>query len=148
MTDPGMTPPGSKRTAAIRTAWIAPCGMNCRLCYAFSRDKNTCPGCRGDDSLKMKSVLACRIKNCQKVLSAQVDYCFECDGFPCARLRQLDRRYRTKYGMSMIQNLQNIREFGLRRFTRNERDRWTCRRCGEVICVHKPHCRSCQLRWR
>lgn len=29
---------------------IAPCGMNCQLCYAFQREKNKCPGCLGDEN--------------------------------------------------------------------------------------------------
>ena len=30
--------------------------MNCRLCRAYGREKNACPGCRGDDSLKWSEV--------------------------------------------------------------------------------------------
>lgn len=28
---------------------IAPCGMNCSICMAYLREKNKCPGCRGND---------------------------------------------------------------------------------------------------
>jgi hypothetical protein len=80
--------------------------------------------------------------------NARVKYCFGCDNFPCVRLKHLDKRYRTKYGMSMIGNLENIREFGIRQFTRNEKGRWTCPQCGEMICVHKPQCISCGYKWR
>ena len=41
------------------------------------------------------------------------DFCFDCDKFPCDRLKRLDKRYREKYGMSEIENLNKIREIGL-----------------------------------
>ena len=127
----------STKTTAISTKLIAPCGMNCRLCIAYKRDKKPCPGCRGDDSLKTKVRIMCRIKNCGKMVNAKVKYCLYCDSFPCSRLDHLDKRYRTKYGMSMIGNLENIRKFGIRHFIRNEKERWSCPECGEILCVHK-----------
>ena len=141
-------PDKSTKTNVIRSTLIAPCGMNCRLCYAYVRDVNVCPGCRGDDNYKSKSCLACHIKNCEKIVNGEVKYCFNCDSFPCARLKHLDKRYRTKYGMSIIDNLEDIRRLGIRRFIRNEKERWTCPECGELICVHKPQCISCGWKWR
>jgi hypothetical protein len=135
-------------TDKIRTTLIAPCGMNCGLCRAYARDKNACPGCRGEDSLKTKVRVACKIKNCEKIVPGKVSYCSSCDSFPCAVLNHLDNRYRTKYAMSMIDNLQNIKEFGIRDFIKKETERWACPGCGETICVHKESCISCGYKWR
>ena len=135
-------------TNNIKTTLIAPCGMNCRLCLAYNRDRKACPGCRGDDSLKSKSCVKCRIKNCKKTTKGRVRYCFSCDSFPCAVLNHLDNRYRTKYAMSMIDNLKNIRESGIRDFIKNEKERWACPECGGIICVHKENCISCGYKWR
>jgi hypothetical protein len=135
------------KTNAIRTALIAPCGMNCRLCIAYTRDKQACPGCRGDDSVKSKTRVACRIKNCEKIRKDTVRYCFSCDRFPCDRLNHLDERYRTKYGMSMIDNLVQMKQFGMRIFIKNEKGKWACPECGQLICVHKPQC-ICGHKWR
>jgi len=143
-----MTSKRSTKTTAIYMKLIAPCGMNCRLCRAYTRDKKPCPGCRGNDSHKSKSCVVCRIKNCEKIANAKAKYCFSCDGFPCVRLNHLDKRYRTKYGMSMIDNLERIRKFGIRHFIRSEKERWSCPECGEMLCVHKPQCLSCQHTWR
>jgi len=143
-----MTPIKSITTNAIRTTLIAPCGMNCRLCRAFGRNKRACPGCRGDDSVKSKACATCRIKNCEKIVQGRLRYCFSCDSFPCARLNHLDKRYRTKYGMSMIDNLENIRKFGIKHFIMNEKERWTCLECGEIICVHRSQCLSYGHKWR
>jgi hypothetical protein len=62
-------------------------------------------------------------------------------------LKRLDRRYRTKYRMSMIDNLKIINEFGIRHFIRNEKEKWICPECNEMICVHRPKCLSCGYEW-
>jgi hypothetical protein len=43
-------------------------------------------------------------------LEKKFRYCYECDEFPCARVKRLDKRYRTKYEMGMIENLEYIRD--------------------------------------
>jgi hypothetical protein len=145
-----MAPMSPPRTNAIRTTLIAPCGMNCHLCRAYRRDKNVkpCPGCRFDDEAKPSTCVTCRIKNCKELAKGGLRYCFSCARYPCARLRRLDKRYRTKYGMSMIANLESIRELGIRQFARAEGAKWTCPECGDLISVHKPHCLSCGYEWR
>jgi hypothetical protein len=131
-----------------RGVLIAPCGMNCGLCIAFLRSRNACPGCRGDDSGKPKTRVACRIKNCERRSRAGADYCGGCSSFPCELLIRLDKRYRAKYGMSMIENLKAIQASGIRRFIRDEQTKWVCPGCGEMLCVHKAQCLACQRRWR
>ncbi len=123
---------------------IAPCGMNCGLCRAFLRSRNSCPGCRGDDRGKPKTRVLCRIKTCKARCRADQDFCFNCSSFPCERLRALDKRYRTKYGMSMIQNLLSIQAAGLAAFIEQEQVRWQCPGCGATICVHEASCRICK----
>ena len=122
---------------------IAPCGMDCGLCIGHFRDKKRCPGCHGEDKNKPKHCVVCRIKNCEKLASSEATFCYTCAKFPCARLRQLDKRYRTKYGMSMIDNLESIREIGLDEFVVQEKERWTCPECGSLICVHREDCMTC-----
>jgi hypothetical protein len=122
---------------------MAPCGMNCRLCYAYQRTRKHCPGCRGDDAGKAVSCLKCIIKNCEFINQGRSKFCYECGKYPCRRLKQLDKRYRTKYGMSMIENLNSIKEIGLKAFVEKQNKRWRCARCGGVICVHKGHCLAC-----
>ncbi len=123
---------------------IAPCGMNCALCMAWLREKNRCPGCRGDDAVKARSCVSCIIKNCDVLRESGAKYCStRCEKFPCKRLRDLDKRYRTKYHMSMLENLEDIEELGIRAFVRNEKERWACPECGGIICVHRGACSSC-----
>jgi hypothetical protein len=87
--------------------------------------------------------LACKIKKCEFFQKTNSGFCSQCKKFPCARLKQLDKRYRTKYGMSMIENLENIRKLGIRKFLQNKKERWACSERGGTICVHKGFCCSC-----
>jgi hypothetical protein len=126
-------------------ALIAPCGMNCSLCCAFLRRRNSCPGCRGDDRGKCKTRVACKLKICA---ARRGSFCTDCESFPCERLSRLDKRYRTKYGMSMIANLRRIQTDGILSFVASETLKWACPGCGKRICVHKPTCQFCGHEWR
>ncbi len=125
------------------TSLIAPCGMNCGICMAYLREKKKCPGCGGPDRDKSPSCLACKVKNCEFLQNEKQGFCFQCEQYPCARLKHLDKRYRTRYGMSMIENLENLRRLGIRKFVENERVRWACPECGGTICVHRGYCSTC-----
>ncbi len=119
------------------TSFIVPCGMNCGICMAYLREKNKCPGCRGADFNKPVTRVKCKIKNCVIFQLSKAKYCFECEKFPCDNLKHLDKRYRTKYNMSMVKNLENIKTFGIRTFLRTENKKWTCSECGGTILFTK-----------
>lgn len=129
---------------------IAPCGMNCALCVSYLAMKNDintegfhrryCPGCipRGKHCLFMKD-------QCDKVGKGQVRFCTECPDFPCKRLKALDARYRAKYHMSMIDNLEYIQAHGMKDFLQKEESIWKCSQCGHTICCHNGLCLHCNL---
>jgi len=93
---------------------IAPCGMKFGLCVHYQAKENDlkhkgfnrmyCDGCipRDKGCLHMGD-------NCDNLANVLVRYCYECDIIPCKRLKVLDKRYRTKYHMSMIENLTLIK---------------------------------------
>ncbi len=115
---------------------IAPCGMNCNLCLGFLRDKNKCPGCRDYYSGKPDYRKSCIIKNCKILKQNNWKYCsVKCNNFPCTRLKNLDKRYRTKYSMSMIENLNYIEKNGIRAFIRQQLKKWF--KGDSVFCVHR-----------
>lgn len=58
---------------------------------------------------------------------------------------QGDKRYRTKYHMSMIENLESIKEQGMEQFLIQEEEKWKCPKCGGTICCHNGLCLNCQL---
>jgi len=126
---------------------IAPCGMNGRPCRAYGRENNPCRGCHGVDDLKSKSAVSCRIRNCEPIKAGIVRYCFECQQYPCSALNHLDNRYTTKYGMSVIDNLEKMKHAGMERFIGQEKERWACPQCGEIICVPNVACADCGHTW-
>lgn len=112
---------------------IAPCGMNCELCHTFQNEKKNCPGCRNRQT-------SCVIWNCDK----REIYCFECESFPCKRMKELDLRYRTKYAMSMIENLTYIKTHGEPAFLQQQKEKYTCPDCGKLHTVHYNYCIHCK----
>lgn len=130
------------------TDLIAPCGINCRLCRAYARNKKRCPGCRGNDTLKPKTRATCRIRNCEKIIKENTKYCSGCGEFPCALISRLEKRYTANYRVSVVENLVEIQRNGISSFLRNENRKWICPKCGEMICMHKPQCISCGQTWR
>jgi hypothetical protein len=129
---------------------IAPCGMNCGLCanhLAMTHDLNKkgfkkkyCSGClpRGKNCLFMQ-------KQCDLVGKGLVRFCYECKDFPCRRLKDLDKRYRTKYHLSMIENLELIKKQGIEKFLEKEAAKWQCPECGDAICCHNGLCLNCDI---
>lgn len=128
--------------------FIAPCGINCKVCSAYQsmeEDLNKlgyhreyCPGCipRGENCLHMG-------KRCVLLREGKVRFCFECETFPCKRLKALDKRYREKYSMAVIENLRDIQANGMDAFLEKERVRWRCSVCGGAICCHSGQCLRC-----
>ncbi len=131
-------------STAIDKQLIASCGMNCGLCITYQRDNKKCQGCNGPDTNKPAHCIKCRIKNCEAIIQSTSKLCYECNKFPCRRLRELDKRYQTHYSMSMIENLERIKQIGMDNFIKSEIEKWTCRTCGGVICVHRGHCLNCK----
>ncbi len=129
---------------------IAPCGMNCGLCISYQAMKldlnkhgfkrSYCPGCRprGKNCLHMRG-------KCDLIGNGLVHFCSECNSFPCKRLQALDKRYRTKYHLSMIENLKAIELGGFELFLDQEAVKWRCPECGGTICCHNGLCLECDL---
>jgi hypothetical protein len=128
----------------FKKALIAPCGMNCGTCIAYLREKNRCPGCRIFYADKAVSVKRCIIQNCSCLEKTKSKFCYECGKFPCQRMKQLDKRYRTKYRTSFIENLLLIKENGIKDFLDFESGRRTCPDCGAILSVHRPFCLECK----
>lgn len=129
---------------------IAPCGMNCRLCISYQfmqKDLNKkglnrkyCPGCipRGKHCTFMSN-------KCELLGKGKVRFCYECDLFPCDILKALDKRYSTKYNMSMINNLSYIKDKGMDMFLKDQEEKWKCNNCDEIMTCHGTFCLNCNF---
>ena len=121
---------------------IAPCGVICDICLGFQRDKNKCAGCNNTGN-KPYHCTICNIKLCVEKKGNEKLLCIDCDKFPCRRIKNLDKRYSVKYGESPVQNLFNIKETGIDTFIDIEMEKWKCKNCGQVLCVHREVCIRC-----
>ena len=134
----------------MKVELIAPCGMNCNVCSNYLALKNDtkakgvklpyCKGCRPRN--KNCSFLK---KRCELLANNKVEFCYECNEFPCEHLKNIANRYETLYRMSIVDNLRYIKEHGLAKFLKTEQKKWQCPDCGEVICCHNGICYSCDL---
>ena len=127
--------------AKIPVFMLAPCGINCTVCYAHLRKKNPCQGCRGQEENQPAYCKRCKIRDC--ALSRGFDFCFECASFPCSLVKQIDKRYRLRYHVSLIENGIRIQSAGAEQFLLEDEQKWTCPECGGVICMHDRLCSAC-----
>jgi hypothetical protein len=140
-----MRKPGSDKkfntSVSFGSSMIAPCGMNCGSCIGYMRQKNTCPGCWLVDQGKAR--VHCVIRNCELLEKTDSKFCFDCQKYPCRRLKQLDKRYRTRYNTSFLENLMMIKEKGMDYFLAFETNRRKCTYCGATLSIHREHCLVC-----
>jgi hypothetical protein len=132
-----------KTSETFNKKLIAPCGINCGTCIAFLREKNKCFGCRIGSEKKAITREMCIIKNCNHFKNTNSVFCYDCETFPCKRIKQLDKRYSTKYRSSLIQNLLAIKKTGMKKHLENEIIKWTCTNCGSILSIHRENCQSC-----
>jgi len=125
------------------TKLIAPCGMNCGVCMAHLWKKDHCPGYRYLSGDIPVSINRCAVRNCEMIMADPSAFCGECETFPCKRGRQLDKRYTTKYHLSMLENLRIIREQGMEALLAREAEKWRCPECGGTVSCHRLTCAAC-----
>ncbi len=130
-----------KMPASIAPPLIAPCGMNCAVCYVHLRAKKPCQGCLGSDVHKPNHCRACTIKACAD--EKGIAYCFECPAFPCPAIKRMDKSYRTHYRVSLIDYGRAIKAEGMESFLAAQVARWTCKICGGAISLHDGVCSEC-----
>lgn len=121
---------------------VAPCGLICDLCLGAQREKNRCVGCNNKGN-KPPHCIKCSIKCCEEKDGNKKLLCNKCSKYPCRRLKNLDKRYRVKYGESLIENFKRINEIGIRQFIKEEKEKWRCEKCGKLLCVHRDKCLNC-----
>ena len=121
-------------------AWLAPCGMNCLLCYKHL-GKKPCGGCLMQNENKPQHCRVCNIKQC--TAEQGVPHCFACAAFPCKQIKALDKSYRTRYGVSLAQAGLLAQEQGVEAFLQQQMQEYTCARCGGVISLHDGDCSVC-----
>ena len=138
----------------IDTHMFAPCGMNCMVCYKHCQPKKTktpCPGCFtemvdmadiGDIADKPKHCRDCKIKNC--ATEKEIRHCFDCTGFPCRLITNLEKSYNKRYGESLIDNSIIAKTQGIEHLMKVHNTKYRCLLCGGIISLHDKACSECE----
>jgi len=129
-----------KMPEKLEDSLFAPCGIDCGACYGHLKKKKPCGGCLVDGAARRGRCEVCSLKTCAR--ERGFVRCFECPTFPCARLRRLDKTYRTRYGLSLVEQGERARRDGVAAFLSGDALRWKCA-CGGAISQHDRVCSEC-----
>lgn len=126
----------------------APCGIYCGFCRQYLvlkknllEEKGFKMGCKG-----------CRIRNkncafirrdCPALRKKELEFCYECDKFPCQNLKKISNTYTERYSLSLIENLKRMKEVGVDTWLQEQEELYTCPKCGGEICIHDEECYDC-----
>ena len=126
----------------------APCGVYCGACRSYlllKKDlleergyKSGCNGCR----IRNKKCSYIK-RDCALIRKNEIEFCYECDTFPCSNLKKLDEMYSKRYGVSQIKNLKRLQEVGFEQWIQEKEKLYQCLDCGGEICVHDAECFDC-----
>ncbi|MFX1326307.1 MAG: DUF3795 domain-containing protein [Promethearchaeota archaeon] len=127
---------------------VAPCGIYCGACRQYlllKKDlleergyKKGCKGCR----IRNKNCAFIR-RDCTALKKKELDYCYECEQFPCHNLKKIDSQYRKRWSVNLIENLKRIEEIGVEQWLQEQKELYTCPECGGEICIHDAECYDC-----
>lgn len=122
----------------IESEMIAVCGVYFTACSAYLNTKNPCPGCRAPkNEHTRKSCKNCLKKEC--AFEQSLNWCFECEKFPCSKIKSLNKRYMENYNIDLVQNGIDAKS-DMEIFLDNQRKRFTCDNCGGIIDQHSKIC--------
>jgi len=119
---------------------IAPCGINCGVCWRHLQPKNACPGCLKATPGKEPHP-KCRIRPCAQ--EKGFTYCYNCPATPCSRLKALDDKYQKLFYTSLVENGRILRQEGIEAFLNSQRIRWDCPSCHHTLSIHSDICLFC-----
>lgn len=131
------------------------CGLFCGACEVFlANEKGSveeiakkwkmksedlyCHGCKTDTtSIYCKE---CEIKLCAQ--SKELDYCFQCEDFPCEYLMEL-RNDENPHHSIVLHNLKLIKNMGVKSWIEEQEKRWSCKKCNEKYSWYDDTCSNC-----
>lgn len=105
-----------------------------------------CAGCLESDQGKPEHCRKCRIKDC--VAKHQITYCFECPGYPCKQIKQLEKSYNARYHASLMANSQMVKKQGIAEFLTQQKEDDTCPECGGILSLQDAACSECRMQMK
>jgi hypothetical protein len=100
-----------------------------------------CEGCR----IRHKNCAFIR-RDCPPLRKDKIDFCYECEGFPCQNLKKIDKIYRERYSVNLIENLKRVKEIGVEKWLQEQNELYKCPECGGEICIHDVECYDCGIK--
>lgn len=131
---------------------VAICGLYCGACFnwvdchdqhdALVEPADTsypvCEGCRTDNLLS--PCANCKIRACAK--ERGLSTCADCGEMPCDRLQGIANLPRPHIA-GIVSELLRIRNDGEQAWADEQRNRWTCPKCGSRMSWYMQTCDSC-----
>lgn len=129
-----------KAPEQIDAGMLAPCGLNCMLCYRHL-GKNPCPGCR----VHPKDPGAYQNKCLMRACTAERGFttCADCVERPCKRVKSFQKRYMDGYGVNLSAIAKAVQQSGVEAYLRADLAAHTCPDCGHLINLHYGVCSGC-----
>ena len=124
----------------IDESMLAPCGLNCLLCYRHL-GKNPCLGCRAQGDAPDRYQRKCVMSAC--VLERGYFSCADCAERPCKRMKTFAKRYRDGYGVDLYADVELMRSIGAEALIQQQIASHTCESCGHLINLHFGVCSGC-----
>uniref|UniRef100_A0A7C6EAJ4 DUF3795 domain-containing protein n=1 Tax=candidate division WOR-3 bacterium TaxID=2052148 RepID=A0A7C6EAJ4_UNCW3 len=82
----------------------------------------------------------CKMRHCAQ--KKKVDFCFQCDEFPCPRLIAF-RNDKSPHHSIVLRNLRIIQEIGVEKWLEDQDKRWRCKSCGDKFSWYDRKCVQC-----
>ncbi|TXT56186.1 MAG: hypothetical protein BAJALOKI2v1_620020 [Promethearchaeota archaeon] len=127
---------------------IARCGIWCGTCRQYLvrkkelfEEKGLKRGCEGC-WIRDKNCTFIK-KECAPLRNNEIEFCYECENFPCDNLTELDELYVSRYNMSLIENQKRIKQMGIKKWIKEQEELYTCPECSGEVCVHDAECYDC-----
>jgi hypothetical protein len=159
------TPGADKPAEGSGERLVAPCGLYCGACpmYLASQEKDDqkfkalmqqfsagkmqfkqedllCDGCIGGGRVAV-FCRKCAMRSCADE-KANVTRCSDCTEFPCSKITNFNNDG-MQHHSEVMANIRQIREMGIKKWTRYEEDRWSCPQCRTRISWYDKACSKC-----
>ncbi|MFW9939502.1 MAG: hypothetical protein ACFFFT_00580 [Candidatus Thorarchaeota archaeon] len=82
-------------------------------------------------------------RDCSALRKKELNYCYECEQFPCQNLQKIDFQYQERWSVNLVENLKRIKVVGVEKWLQEQKVLYTCPGCGGEICIHDTECYDC-----
>jgi len=121
---------------------VAPCGIYCGACQYLVKSMDAkdpkdivCLGCLSD-KVPEWSRKTCKVRPC--AMEKKLESCALCKSCPCDKVKEVH-----KWAKAAPGNLKRIAEKGLEEFKKEQKAKWSCRKCGAPLANNDKKCRKC-----